>query len=91
MSGAVFPPFIKLPDVFSSWELYLTWIGTIFSETSVHRHTVKFDVLAEKLLSPSAVEARSAGLRVIGDDSVTNIETFDLGAVGSDYTNSFMS
>jgi hypothetical protein len=69
----------------------LTRVGAVLSETTVHRHTVSLEVLTEQLITTTAVEACSAQLGVIGDDSLANLEVFDLGSNGGDNADSFVA
>lgn len=66
-------------------------IGAVLGKTAIHRHSVGFKVLAEELLSASAVEAFSAEFGVVSDDAVPDLETFDLGADRGDNADSLMS
>lgn len=68
-----------------------TWIGAVLGKTTVHGNTMGLKVLAEQLIAASAVEAFSAKLRVIGHDSVSDVEALDLGANGSNLTNGLMA
>jgi hypothetical protein len=52
---------------------------------------VSLKVLAEQLITATAVEALTAELRVIGNNPFTDLEAFDLGSDGSDNTNSLMA
>jgi hypothetical protein len=48
-------------------------------------------VLAEQLITATAVEALAAELRVIGNNTLTNLEALDLGTDSRDDANSFMA
>lgn len=48
-------------------------------------------VLAKQLITATAIEALAAELRVIGNNTLTNLETLDLGADSSDNANSLMA
>lgn len=52
---------------------------------------MSFKVLAEQFLTTAAIEAFTAKLRVVGDDTVSKLETLNLGAYRSNNTNSFMA
>lgn len=49
------------------------------------------EVLTEQLIPTTAVEACSAQLGVIGDDSLADLEVFDLGSNGGDYADGFVA
>lgn len=49
------------------------------------------EVLTEQLVATTAVEACSAQLGVIGDDSLANFEVFDLGSNGRDNADGFVA
>jgi hypothetical protein len=69
----------------------LTRICAVFGETAIHGNTMSFKMLAEQFLTTAAVEAFTAELRVVGNDTVSELETFDLGSNSSNDTNSFMT
>lgn len=69
----------------------LTRVGAVLSETAVHRDAVSFEVLAEQLLSSSAVEALAAKLGVVGNNTVTDLETLDLGSNCGNNTDSLVA
>lgn len=69
----------------------LTWICAVFGETAVHGNTMSFKVLAEQFLTTAAVETFAAEFRVVGNDTVPELETLDLGSNSGDDTNSFMT
>jgi hypothetical protein len=68
-----------------------TRVGAVLGKTTVHGDTVSFKVLAEQLIAATAVEALAAELRVIGHNTLTNLEALDLGTDSSDNTNSLMA
>ena len=68
-----------------------TWISAVFRKTAIHGDNVRFEVLAEQLIAASAVETFSTKLRVIGNNSVSNVEALDLGTNGSNLSNSLMA
>jgi hypothetical protein len=68
-----------------------TRVSAVLGETTVHRDTVGLEMLAEQLLAAAAVEAFSAKLRVVGNDTLPDLETLDLGANGSNHTNSLVA
>jgi hypothetical protein len=69
----------------------LTRVGAVFGETTVHRHTVGLEVLAEQFISTAAVEAGSAQLRVIRNDTLANLEIFDFWSDGGDDADGFVA
>jgi hypothetical protein len=69
----------------------LTRICAVFGKTAVHGDTMSFKVLAEQFLTTAAIEAFTAELRVVGNDTVSELETLDLGSNSSNDTNSFMA
>jgi hypothetical protein len=66
-------------------------VGTVFGKTAVHGDTMSLKVLAEQLITATAVEALAAKLRVIGNNTLTNLEALDLGTDSCDDANSFMA
>lgn len=48
-------------------------------------------MLAEQFLTTAAIEAFTAELRVVGNDTFSELETLDLGPNSSNDTNSFMA
>ena len=52
---------------------------------------MSFEVLTEQLISTTTIEAGTAKLGVIGNNTLANLEVFDLGADGSHYADSFMA
>lgn len=48
-------------------------------------------MLTEQLITTTAVEACSAQLGVIGDDSLADLEVFDFGPNGGDNADGFMT
>lgn len=48
-------------------------------------------MLTEQLVATTAVEACSAQLGVIGDDSLADLEVFDLGSNGGDYADGLVA
>lgn len=48
-------------------------------------------MLTEQLLATTTVEAFSAKLRVVGNNTLTDLETPDLGSNGGNYTNGFVA
>lgn len=48
-------------------------------------------MLTEQLIPTTAEEACSAQLGVIGDDSLADLEVFDLGSNGGDYADGFVA
>lgn len=79
------------PSLSSRQLSVLTRVCAVFSEASVHGDTVGFEVLAEQLLATTAVEALSTKLRVVGDDTIPDLEALDLGTDGSNDTDGFMA
>lgn len=60
-------------------------VGTVLGKATVHGDTVGLEVLTEKLLPTTAVEAFSAKLRVVGTNAVADLESLDLGSnIGND-------
>jgi hypothetical protein len=68
-----------------------TRVGTVLSKTTIHGDTMSLKVLAKQLITATAIEALAAELRVIGNNTLTNLETLDLGADSSDNANSLMA
>jgi hypothetical protein len=68
-----------------------TGVGTVFGKTAVHGDTMSLKVLAEQLITATAVEALAAELRVIGNNTLTNLEALDLGTDSRDDASSFMA
>jgi hypothetical protein len=68
-----------------------TGVGTVFGKTAVQGDTMSLKVLAEQLITATAVEALAAKLRVIGNNTLTNLEALDLGTDSCDDANSFMA
>lgn len=52
---------------------------------------MSFEVLAEQLITTTAVEAGTTELRVVGDDTLTNLEVLDFGTNGGDNTNGLVA
>lgn len=50
-----------------------------------------FEVLTEKLITTTAVEAGTTELGVVGDDTLTNLEVLDFGANGGDNANGLVA
>lgn len=69
----------------------LTRICAVFGETTVHGNTMSFKVLAEQFLTTAAIEALATELRVVGNDTVSELETLDLGSNSGNDTNGFMT
>lgn len=69
----------------------LTRICAVLGETAVHGNAMSFKVLAEQLLTTAAIEAFTAELRVVGNDTFPELETLDLGSNSSNDTNGFMT
>jgi hypothetical protein len=69
----------------------LTRVGAVFGKTTVHRHAVGLEVLAEQLIATTAVEAGSAQLRVIRNDTLADLEVFDFWPHSGDDADGFMA
>jgi hypothetical protein len=52
---------------------------------------VGLEVLAEQLLTATAVEAFSTEFRVVGNDTLTDLEALDLGTNSGNNTNSLVT
>lgn len=63
----------------------------IFAKSSGHGHTTGLEVLAEKLITAAAIEASAAELRVIGNDTISELEALDLRAEGSHNTDDLVA
>ena len=50
-----------------------------------------FEVLTEKLITTAAVEAGTTEFRVVGDDTLTNLEVLDFGTNGGDNANGLVA
>jgi hypothetical protein len=50
-----------------------------------------FEILTEKFLASTAVEALAAKLRIVCADSLADLEAFDLGAHGGYHANCLMT
>lgn len=68
-----------------------TRVGAVLGKTTVHGDTMSLKVLAEQLITATAVEALAAELRVIGNNTLTNLKALDLGADSRDNANSFVT
>lgn len=68
-----------------------TRVGTVLGESAIHGDTVCLEMLTEQLLATTAVEALSTKLRVVGDDTIPDLEALDLGTDGSNDTDGFMA
>lgn len=52
---------------------------------------MSLEMLTEQLITTTAVEACSAQLGVVGDDSLADLKVFDLGSNGGDNANGLMA
>lgn len=50
-----------------------------------------FKVLTEQFISTATIEAGTAKLRIIGNDTLANLEVFDLGTDGGHHADRFMA
>jgi hypothetical protein len=71
--------------------ILLTGVGAVFGETTVHRHAVGLEVLAEQFITTTAVEAGSAQLRVIRNNTLSDLEIFDFWSDGGDDADGFVA
>lgn len=65
--------------------------ANVFAKSAGHGHTAGLEVLAEKLITAAAVEAGTAELGVVCNDTFANLESRSLGAESSDNTNDLVA
>lgn len=65
--------------------------ANVFAKSTGHGHTTGLKVLAEKLITTAAVEAGTAELRVVCNDTFANLESSCLGPESSDNTNNLVA
>lgn len=66
-------------------------VGAVLGEAAIHSDAVGVEVLAEKQLAATAVEALVAKLAVVGSNTVTDFKALDVGADSGDDTDGLVT